>query len=282
MEDQGAVIAFQDSPVSGSLVRVYKTPDIYRDTLIGRARPDKPIKFAVGSPNLRSGLWRIWSTKKSDDVYVKAMSEESFTKISLHESGDWRHQITFERTAHPKVHWVRRPDPSSRVLDAWARPAPVNGWIEAFSLLIPSEDIVHVPNDPTKLSDVKRWITQPPAGECSEFRFFLVENTASARPFRYTSRTTGPITVVGAYRLHGGNIFLVTHNRTKLSTNEEQKLNDLRCNPICAPAPDFPLHPSTGPRSIAWTTYEDGHRVYFDLALFPHRNEEAVLAHVIS
>lgn len=41
---------------------------------------------------------------KKDDVYIKAMSEESFTKISLHESGQWLYQIVTEREDHPQLH----------------------------------------------------------------------------------------------------------------------------------------------------------------------------------
>lgn len=204
---------------------------------------------------------------KKDDVYIKAMSEESFTKISLHESGQWLHQIVTEREDHPQVHWVTQPDPESRVLDSWQRPAAIDGWVHAITLFMRSEDIVHVPDDLVRPSAVGRWITAAPAGECSEFGVFLIESSAPRRAVPTHRLATSALTIVGAYQLAGGEFVMVTHRRTTWTANEKFRFATASAEHRRSFPSDFNADPATGPRAVMGVAYEDGHRAYVDAAI---------------
>ena len=53
------------------------------------------VRFAVGKPQgPRGNVWRLWTRK--NDVYISAWALTSVQKISLHESGVWRHAFTAE------------------------------------------------------------------------------------------------------------------------------------------------------------------------------------------
>ncbi|MGE2772569.1 hypothetical protein ACQGAO_30550 [Rhodococcus sp. 1.20] len=60
----------------------------------------------------------------------------------------------------------------------------------------------------------------------------------------------------------------MTHNHTELTSAEDQLLKKLKFNRMQNLPPDFSTNPETGPRAVAWATYEDGYRIYFDLGNF--------------
>ncbi len=260
------------NPGGDPVVRVYRSARTYSERPVRAASPSQPIKFAVGSPGLRSGLWRVWSLKNKDDVYVKPISRESFSKISLHESGEWRHQVVTDKLSHPSLHFVQMPDPSSRILDRWERPVQyTEGWTEALAILIPSEDVVPVPADHHKPTDVNRWVLRAPPGEMSEFRINLVSEHAPALVFGRQDWRTNPLSIIGAYRTCSGQTVLVTHHRTRMTEHQRQQIEQLRGDMTSNLPPDFDTTAQTGPRLIGAATDADGCRLYLDLAIHPNR-----------
>jgi hypothetical protein len=47
-------------------------------------REERIIRVAVGSPGIRSGIWRVWSNPESEDVYIGQREYTGVQKVSLH------------------------------------------------------------------------------------------------------------------------------------------------------------------------------------------------------
>ncbi|TFI41006.1 hypothetical protein E4P29_22795 [Rhodococcus sp. 1R11] len=260
-----AAIASMNLP-SGPVVRFYSSPENYRDTPVRTADPKKPIKFAVGSPGRRSGLWRIWSPKNTADIYVQPQSNESLAKVSLHESGDWRCQVLFEKFDSADLRLVNLPDESSRIIDQWTQHPPfADGWTDALTVMVPGVDVVDVPGDEVKKMRTIYWTAEPPLGEAAEFRITLIEKEHSALLFDWP--TSKRLSVIGAYRVVTGATVVVTHHRTELTHKVSQALTRVRAEQYARVPSDFSISAETGPRTVATTHFADGYRVYYDLAL---------------
>lgn len=54
--------------------------------------PKAPVRFSVGEPGKRSSVWRLWGTKKTNDLYLASRASAGIFKYSFHASGDWRLQ----------------------------------------------------------------------------------------------------------------------------------------------------------------------------------------------
>lgn len=162
------------------------------------------------------------------------------------------------------------PDPSSRILENWERPVQyAEGWTEALSILIPSEDVVAVPSDHYRTADAGVWVPKPPTGEMSEFRINLVSEGAPALVFSWQDWGTNPLTVVGAYRTYGGESVVVTHHKTRITNEQRLNIERLRAEMASSLPPDFDTAPHTGPRMIGAATDSDGGHLYLDLAIPP-------------
>ena len=273
-----AALAVVSNVDGENVVRMYRSASKFTERPIQVADPSLPIKFAVGCPGQRSGLWRVWSPRKKNDIYVKPISEEGFSKVSLHESGDWRHQILGEKLSHPNLHFVFMPNPSERILEQWKRPiAYTEGWTDALAVLVPSEDVVPVPGDHHTLSDVNRWVSPAPPGQMSEFRISLVSDDAPALLFPWEDWRTNPLTLVGAYRTSGGQVVLVTHHRTIMTADQREAIEHLRTETISKLPPDFDTAARTGPRLIGAASDPDGCHLYLDLAIRPLRGPSLTL-----
>ena len=251
---------------SGPVVRVYSSPENYRDTPVRTADPKKPIKFAVGSPGRRSGLWRVWSPKDKADIYVQPQSHESLAKVSLHESGDWRFQVLFEKFDSADLRLVNLPDESSRIIDQWVQHPPfADGWTDALTVMVPSVDVVDVPGDEIKKMQTICWTAEPPFGEAAEFRITLIEKDQSALVFEWPASRR--LSVIGAYRVVTGTTVVVTHHRTELADKVVQALTRVRAEQYAGLPSNFSVSPETGPRTVATARFADGYRIYYDLAL---------------
>jgi hypothetical protein len=88
------------------------------------------VRFAAGRrEGPRSNVWRLFTTKGKDDVYLSCWSFADVVKVSLHESGDWRYALI-------------SPD-KNRVVDRWLPPnefAP--GFVKALQVIVPSSEVV--------------------------------------------------------------------------------------------------------------------------------------------
>ncbi|WP_051027712.1 hypothetical protein [Nocardia higoensis] len=117
------------------------------------------MRLAVGEPGFQSGVWRVWSSRNSSDVYIAARNLTSIQKWSLHESGDWRYQWC----SHSIVEEFGGGS-SDRILDRWERPDEIGrtGWTRGFSIYIRRDDVVEFPTAADQ-GDVC-WIPLPPEG----------------------------------------------------------------------------------------------------------------------
>jgi hypothetical protein len=128
----------------------------------------------------------MWTSRTKGDVYVSARALTSVLKVSLHESGDWRHAFTDTRgMAHV-------PPGQDRAMSRWHRPpefAP--GVTRAFEIIIPASEVTKPPylewdkNFRPEYADKEIvWVPPPPEGYATHFTvvFTSAEATADTLP----------------------------------------------------------------------------------------------------
>jgi hypothetical protein len=119
--------------------------------------PGGKVLFGVGRLGCRGSVWKAWANKSKSDVYI-VNRQLATQKISLHQSGDWRHQ--WRDAAIAEQHTQSR----DRVLDRWHRPPEFGiGWTRALSISTPAEDIIEVPGDDQTQQDII-WLAPPQPG----------------------------------------------------------------------------------------------------------------------
>jgi hypothetical protein len=87
------------------------------------------LRFAVGRPDgPQSNIWRVWSNKGKSDVYLGPRPVLRTGKVSLHQSGDYRHAtIGDDRTLLDR--WT----PSPEIADGWHRGYTVSVYPAALA-----------------------------------------------------------------------------------------------------------------------------------------------------
>ncbi len=132
-------------------------------------RKIKGIRFALGTPDgPRSTVWRVWVS--GDEVYIAARGIGDEMKVSLHSSGTWRYAFTEKHLAREKPLIDAERD---RAVDRWRRPhefAP--GWTRAFSILIPTSELVASSVVVEKPNDII-WLDPLPEGWAARFTVLL-------------------------------------------------------------------------------------------------------------
>ncbi len=90
----------------------------------------QPLRFAVvdATTGNRSAIWRVWTGKKVDDVYLCESVTGGDWKVSHHNGWKWRIAMTKERADADGV---------DRVLVFEWRDQPERGWSEGAGVLIP-------------------------------------------------------------------------------------------------------------------------------------------------
>jgi hypothetical protein len=153
------------------------TPDqsISRATILF-VRRELTCRFAVGRlEGPRGNVWRLW-TRKSD-VYISAWALTSVQKISLHESGRWRHAFTTEHVSRGSPFVASGAD---RVVEKWDRPPELaSGVTKAFEIIVPASEVT-TPKHPGAEAAFRKafsrkeisWIDSPPQGR--EIHFMVV------------------------------------------------------------------------------------------------------------
>jgi hypothetical protein len=145
------------------------------------------VRFAVGDPEgARSAIWRLWTSRTKSDVYVSAWALTSVLKVSLHESGDWRHAFTDTRG----MRYV--PPGRDRAMASWERPADFDpGVTKAFEIVIPASEVTkpaYLGWDkdfrPEYAGKKVFWVPSPPGGYAAHFTviFTSAEVTAATLP----------------------------------------------------------------------------------------------------
>jgi hypothetical protein len=153
------------------------------------ARPRRAltVRFAVGDPaGARSAVWRLWTSRTKSDVYVSAWALTSVLKVSLHESGDWRHAFTDIRGM---AHVAPGQD---RAMARWERPPEfAQGVTRAFEIIIPASEVTKPPYlerdkdfRPEYADKEIVWVPPAPEGYATHFTvlFTSAEVTAGTLP----------------------------------------------------------------------------------------------------
>jgi hypothetical protein len=112
------------------------------------ANKKESSRFCVGDPSSHSSVWGAFANRTKSDVYVAIRSSASLHKISLYESGDYRHQLiemTRETLQRPDLsfHDVLEGNGSGRILHQWKRQPPVQaGWVDCMGISVPTKDLL--------------------------------------------------------------------------------------------------------------------------------------------
>lgn len=87
------------------------------------------IRFAVGNrDDVRSSIWRLWATR--NDLYLASRSHAHISKISFHETGNYRYAINEIVERENSI--------TDRAVHKWHRPKEyIPGWTRCFGILVP-------------------------------------------------------------------------------------------------------------------------------------------------
>jgi hypothetical protein len=129
---------------------------------------DASITLCVGSPALRSSVWKIWTARS--EVFVVPKEAQSGLKLSLHSSGIFRlafaspeelaraiygsHETVAVEGIVPAPSRLPEPD---RVLHRWNARQIIPGFVVAFRVLIPVTELRPLYNASVDLASV-RWL----------------------------------------------------------------------------------------------------------------------------
>src|SRR6266508_1354198 len=105
----------------------------------GTVGPVSGLRVLVGDEEgrgPRSTLWRIFTGRRTSDVYIGARPIAGEVRVSLHEHGPWRFAFTKQHAEGPGS-FV--PPSEDRARSKWARPPEfAQGLTRAFIIVIPS------------------------------------------------------------------------------------------------------------------------------------------------
>jgi hypothetical protein len=160
------------------------------------AKPGQAIKFMVVDPATgnQSSTWRVFTGKRTDDVYLLEVVSGPTWKTSHHNDGEvWRVAMTSE--AADQRHTARV------VIDEWPRMPPQEGWSEGVTVLVPS---AYLRSSEAQVdSSVVRIPTSPEHSAVAVRLLFAESGTES---YIELSRAL-PVGVLS--RPHGGAVYLV-------------------------------------------------------------------------
>jgi len=99
------------------------------------------VRFrAVASGGRRSTSWAVLAGTVGSDVYLMARPLGTTAKVSLHQSGNWRHAFVSE-----EVSARFQPAGADRAFDKFVPPADevAPGWIRAYAICLPESELQH-------------------------------------------------------------------------------------------------------------------------------------------
>lgn len=170
--------------------------------LLSLPNKKKPIRFCVGNRQRRSSVWNAWANRTASDVYIAIRSSANLHKFSLHESGDFRHQLigmTKETLTRTDLALASTSDDEhGRILHRWRRPeANSVGWIDCMSILIPAEELQSGPLTAREAQEAV-WVPSPAEGYAIDVRAFLVHPGQGEFELTGAMNEAGPLSVRGA------------------------------------------------------------------------------------
>lgn len=149
--------------------------------LLGRRGADavsKPSKAggqvrfqAVGLNGRSSASWTVFANAALSDVYIAARPIAGKIKVSLHESGRWRHAFINDAAAAPFL-----PSGADRAFDKFepANEPMAPGWVLAYTVVLPEAEMQPYPAERKKITQL------PAAGPGSAVAVMILLASASA------------------------------------------------------------------------------------------------------
>jgi len=132
--------------------------------------PELAFRFAVRTEDgCRSGIWKVWSPRKTSDVYIASREMKGDFKISLHERGDCQAGFTqeYERQLRDYGEWT-----ISRHMEKWRLERPVKESVLAIRVLIPGSELRNL-TGALRASKPVNWIPGPPRDHTVSVELFL-------------------------------------------------------------------------------------------------------------
>ena len=232
---------------------------------------DRALRFMVGRPGNRSSVWRLWTGRTDDDIYLGDRQSIRFAKMSLHSSGDWRWQWTSPDRQEVMPGNPRDPSDQSRILGRWSAPGPNQvGWTHGVSIFVTAADVAAIPGD-LQRDDGTVMIDPPASGWMVEFMLFLVDPDLGGMDMSWALEPRGAtLQLVGGYQLKSGRSIVVwARTRPTTSALLQQLAKTRREGLARLSGTDWSLHPGNGPRTLVTSQMPDGAVGMWDLALSP-------------
>jgi hypothetical protein len=129
-----------------------KIADLSEPWFMGQ--PGAVCRVAAIDPNTRarSTVWRIWTAKNTDDVYLAARPVVDTIKVSLHASGSWSAGFV----SHDRARQYMLP--GLRHMEIWPKPEPfLPGWRRADAIVLPGPELRPWP-DTAAVPDDVAWV----------------------------------------------------------------------------------------------------------------------------
>lgn len=208
--------------------------------------PGGTVRVSVGEPGRRSGIWRIWANKPTSDIYIAETSLAGTMKISLHQSGDWRHQWVTQELAEQ---WTQAPN---RLIDQWPRPEEWGGgWTRALVIWIACDALGDSPGD-----GAHKKVEFLPAHQPE--RVYAI-HVVVARPNRGFVTLKGVLPMTG-FVLASGEVALVLVSTTELTADQREWRERQRAAMRAVPRPA-----GSTPRAMLYGHSDDGVRTIWDI-----------------
>ncbi|WP_280195908.1 hypothetical protein [Nocardia farcinica] len=221
-------------------------------------------RFAVGRPGECSSVFRVWANRRKFDVYASIRTWNGFAKFSFHESGTYIYHLA--SLDHENTKWVDLPDPNSKRIRTWERPAPfVPGWTHLVTFMVPTEDVRSNPTSGFEDPEKVRWIAKPDRVDTiTEFR------VAVGDPNRILIDAGPPdflldAGIVDGFVLSNDQIVVITMHVTALDPVRRRDLKEFRRRCVADIPDDFSLEEKLGPRIAVGSTEWDGRVSLWDL-----------------
>lgn len=226
--------------------------DLINEVLPG---PGGTVRFAVGTEDCHSGVFRVWANRSTNDVYVAVRSIINHQKWSLHQSNDWRYQWVNPAKAREFT------DSDERLIDQWSPPQEIGGigWTVAFMIHVRHEDVVGVSTNDV----VPELMLLPPPGP----RHTAIIRIVIARPNAMSNfiETKNLLPFTG-FTLADGRAVLFTLSHVPTPAETANEVDNIIAQAVAA----APLGTSFDQPNIRLMTYgnaPDGTRTVWDIAV---------------
>lgn len=191
--------------------------------------PGTKLRFTVGRSGERvSGTWVVWTTKRTDDVYLAARHLGRVHKVSLHASGRWQHGFISDDVAAQQGQTAER----SRHWDRWERRpvTPESAASCAVSIRVADEDLGPDPGNPNNTKPPHVWIPPPGPGQLTAVDLAIVRDP------KVRIRYHEEIWEVAQLGLPSGEVVRITARRTPMPAEVSQRNDQFRIMAMADPA----------------------------------------------